>query len=107
MVPNVCPVSAPPPFLHPFARPAATDFITIVGGEGAYIWDAGGNRYVDALAGLWYCNLGHGRAEIADAVSEVLRGLGPFHTFERFTNEPAEALAATLVGLAPMPDSRV
>jgi adenosylmethionine-8-amino-7-oxononanoate aminotransferase len=95
------------PFLHPFARPAATDFVTIVRGEGAYVVDDRGNRYVDALAGLWYCNLGHGRAEIADAVADVLRTLGPFHTFERFTNEPAERLTATLADLAPMPDARV
>ena len=97
----------PPRFLHPFARPASDDFTTIVGGEGAYVWDADGNRYVDALAGLWYCNLGHGRAEIADAVADVLRTLGPFHTFERFTNEPAEALTETLAELAPMDDARV
>jgi adenosylmethionine-8-amino-7-oxononanoate aminotransferase len=100
-------VSSIGPFLHPFARPAATDFVKIVGGEGAYVWDDQGQRYVDALAGLWYCNLGHGRAEIADAVADVLRTLGPFHTFERFTNEPAEVLTATLASLAPMPDARV
>lgn len=97
----------PGPFLHPFARPAATDFVTIVSGDGPFVVDRDGNRYVDALAGLWYCNLGHGRAEIADAVADVLRTLGPFHTFERFTNEPAEQLTATLAALAPMDGARV
>lgn len=97
----------PGAFLHPFARPLERDIVTIVSGDGAYVVDDHGNRYVDALAGLWYCNLGHGRAEIADAVAEVLRTLGPFHTFERFTNEPAEALAATLRDLAPMDRARV
>ena len=79
-----------PPFLHPFARPAATEFIEIVRGEGALIWDADGNEYVDTLASLWYCNVGHGRAELADAVGEQLRTLDAFHTFELFTNPAAE-----------------
>ncbi len=96
-----------PPFLHPFARPAATEFIEIVRGEGALIWDADGNEYVDALASLWYCNVGHGRAELADAVGEQLRTLDAFHTFELFTNPAAERLTAELAALAPMPDARV
>src|SRR5262249_21661973 len=58
----------PSPFLHPFAKPAATRFLTIVSGEGAAVFDAEGNRYVDGLASLWYCNVGHARVEIADAV---------------------------------------
>lgn len=100
-------MSTPGAFLHPFARPLERDFVTIVSGDGAYVVDDHGNRYVDALAGLWYCNLGHGRAEIADAVADVLRTLGPFHTFERFTNEPAEELTTTLRDLAPMDGARV
>jgi putrescine aminotransferase len=96
-------------FLHPFARPAAAEdeFDVIVGGAGAEVWDDGGNRYVDALASLWYCNVGHGRAEIADAVAAQMRRLAAFHTFERFTNEPAEELAERLVALAPMAAARV
>jgi adenosylmethionine-8-amino-7-oxononanoate aminotransferase len=100
-------MTEPGAFLHPFARPLEQDVVTIVSGDGAYVVDDHGNRYVDALAGLWYCNLGHGRAEIADAVADVLRTLGPFHTFERFTNEAAEALTATLRDLAPMDRARV
>jgi adenosylmethionine-8-amino-7-oxononanoate aminotransferase len=95
------------PFLHPFARPASDDFTTIVRGEGAAVWDADGNRYVDALAALWFCGIGHGRASVADAIGAQARTLAAFHTFERFTNEPVEALTATLAELAPMPDARV
>ena len=94
-------------FLHPFARPAADDFTTIVRGEGARVWDDRGNTYVDALASLWYCGVGHGRAEIAEAVAAQLCTLAAFHTFDRFTNEPAERLCARLAELAPMPDARV
>jgi hypothetical protein len=49
-----------------------------VGGEGAVVWDDAGNRYVDAMASLWYCNVGHGRTEIADAVAEQMRTLPDF-----------------------------
>lgn len=98
---------AVPVFLHPFARPASERFITIVAGEGAIVVDDQGRRYVDAMASLWYCNVGHGRAEIADAVSSQLRRLDNFHTFELFTNEPTERLTAELAELAPMPDARV
>jgi adenosylmethionine-8-amino-7-oxononanoate aminotransferase len=98
----------PSAFLHPFARPAAepTSFITIVRGEGALVWDDAGNEYVDALAGLWYCNVGHGRDEIADAVADQQRRLGGFHTFDRFTNEPVERLSEVLRERAPFPGAR-
>lgn len=99
----------PPRFLHSFARPAAGPeaFIKIVGGSGADVWDDLGNRYIDALASLWYCNIGHGRAEVIDAITRQMNQLDTFHTFDRFTNEPAEQLADELAALAPMPDARV
>jgi len=98
-----------PSLLHPFARPCAprSAFVDIVAGNGAEVTDALGRVYVDALASLWYCNVGHGRAEIAEAVSAQMRRLEVFHTFERFTNPPADALADRLAGLAPMSDARV
>lgn len=81
--------------------------MTIVRGEGAAVFDAGGRRYVDGLASLWYCNVGHGRREVIAAMTRQLDRLEAFHTFERFTNEPAERLAAMLAELAPMDDARV
>jgi adenosylmethionine-8-amino-7-oxononanoate aminotransferase len=98
-----------PAFLHPFARPAAGPeaFITIVGAEGSTVWDDLGNRYVDALASLWYCHAGHGRTAIADAIAVQARTLAGFHCFDRFTNDPAEELCATLAELAPMAHARV
>src|SRR5690606_34870687 len=97
------------PFLHPFAPPAKDEsgFVTIVGGEGAEVWDDAGNRYVDAMASLWYCNVGHGRAEIADAVAEQLRTIAGYHCFDPFTNEPAERLTAEIAAKAPMEGARV
>ncbi len=97
----------PGPFLHPFAKPAATDFLCVVRGEGALVWDDAGREYVDAMAGLWYCNVGHGRAEIAEAVAAQMRELAGFHAFERYTNPPAEALTSRVADVAPMAGSRV
>ena len=98
-----------PSLLHPFARPAAARdvFVDIVAGNGAEVTDAQGRTYVDALGSLWYCNVGHGRAEIADAVAAQMRRLEVFHTFDRFTNPMADALAERLAALAPMDDARV
>jgi putrescine---pyruvate transaminase len=97
----------PPTFLHPFAKPASTEYIEIVSGSGSLVRDRAGNTYVDAMASLWYCNVGHGRAEIADAVAEQLRTLAAFHTFEKFTNPPADALCEQIAGLAALGEARV
>lgn len=97
----------PPAFLHPFAPPSSDDFTTIVRGEGAAVFDADGRRYVDALASLWYCNVGHAQPQMIDAITAQLEMLEAFHTFERYTNEPAERLTTELAELAPMPDARV
>src|SRR5206468_2660290 len=96
-------------FLHPYARVAAGPeaFIKVVRGEGAVVWDELGNRYVDALASLWYCQIGHGNRHVHDAIVNQLQQLDCFHTFDRFTNEPAEQLCAHLSRIAPMPDARV
>jgi adenosylmethionine-8-amino-7-oxononanoate aminotransferase len=95
--------------LHPFAKPsaAAGSFLRMVRGEGAIVWDGAGKRYVDGLASLWHCNVGHGRADIADAVAAQMRTLETYHCFERFSNAPADELAARLAALAPVAGSRV
>ncbi len=100
-------MAAVPSFLHPFAKPTRQTFTVITRGDGALIWDADGNEYVDAMASLWYCNAGHGRAEIADAVAEQLRTVAAYSCFDPFTNGPADELAARLAALTPMPDARV
>jgi adenosylmethionine-8-amino-7-oxononanoate aminotransferase len=99
--------SQPPAFLHPFTSPARSDFISIVRGEGAIIWDADGREYVDAMASLWYCAAGHGRVEIAEAVALQLGTVAAYSCFEPFTNGPADALAERVAGLTPMEEARV
>lgn len=95
------------PFLHPFCRPTREDFLTIVRGEGAVVWDREGREYIDGMASLWCVTVGHGRREIIDAVATQMSTLAVYHTFEPFTNEPAERLAAEIAAIAPVPNSRV
>jgi putrescine---pyruvate transaminase len=94
-------------FLHPFTRPTADEFLCIIRGAGARVWDDEGRDYVDAMASLWYCAVGHGRREISDAVADQLARIAAYHAFERFTNEPTEALCARLAADAPFADARV
>jgi putrescine aminotransferase len=94
-------------FLHPFAKPTGEHFTTLVRGDGALVWDAAGNEYVDAMASLWYCAIGHGRKEMADAISAQVTTLEAYSCFDPFTNPAADALADKLVSLTPMPDARV
>ncbi|MEL7186016.1 MAG: aminotransferase [Pseudomonadota bacterium] len=70
-------------------------------GEGCYIWDTDGNKYFDAVGGLWCNNIGLGNAEIADAIAEQARKLSYANTFVDMTNVPAAELSAKLAELAP------
>jgi putrescine aminotransferase len=96
-------------FWNPFANMAALGggAITIVRGEGSTVYDADGRAYLDALASLWYCNVGYGRAELAEAAAAQMRQIAGFHTFEYYSNRPAEALCRRIAELAPIRDAKV
>jgi putrescine---pyruvate transaminase len=96
-------------FLHSFADPAKEEsaFINIVRAEGAEIFDDTGKAYIDAMASLWYCQVGHGRREIIDAISNQLSTLDVYNTFDPFTNDRAATAAAMIAERSPMPDGRV
>lgn len=96
-----------PAFLHPFAAPGRTDFVRLVAGDGAVVVDDTGRRYIDAIASLWYVNVGHGRTEVIDAVHRQMQALATYNTFEIWTNEPADRLADLIVERAPLGDARV
>jgi putrescine aminotransferase len=81
--------------------------VRFVRGEGCRVWDSEGREYLDGTASLWYANVGHGRAEIADRVAAQMKQLAGFHTFGVMSNEPAEELAARVASVAPMEDAAV
>ena len=100
---------SPHALLHPFALPAKpeSDMINIVRGEGSTLYDDEGNSYIDGLASLWYCQIGHGRAEMADAVADQMRDLACYNTFDPFTNPPAARAAEMIAERSPLSDGRV
>jgi adenosylmethionine-8-amino-7-oxononanoate aminotransferase len=78
----------------------------IVRGEGCYVWDEHGNRYLDGLSALFCVNIGHGRADIAQAGADQARELG-FFTNWSYAHPPAIELAARVASLAPGDLNRV
>jgi adenosylmethionine-8-amino-7-oxononanoate aminotransferase len=72
----------------------------IVRGEGCYVWDEHGKRYLDGLSALFCVNIGHGRADIAQAGADQAKDLG-FFTNWSYAHPPAIELAARVASLAP------
>jgi len=78
----------------------------IVRGEGAYIWDDQGRRYLDGLAGLFVVQVGHGRQELADAAAEQARELAFFPLWS-YAHPRAIELADRLASYTPGDLNRV
>ena len=95
--------------LHPFSPPVKpeADYLEIVRGEGSLVFDVDGKGYVDGIANLWLCQVGHGRTEIIDAVTEQMHRIEAYNTFAPFTNGPAAQVAEMIVERSPHPDGRV
>ena len=96
-------------FWHPFAemsKVAHGPFI-IDRGEGIYVYDEEGRRYLDAAASLWYMNVGYGRDEIVDAMTSQARRLPAFHTFVDFATRAPLELAERIAAVSPDPGSKV
>lgn len=94
-------------FLHPFAVPASDDFRHLVRADGVRLWDDHGREYIDGLASLWYCQVGHGRREVIDAIVEQLDTLAVYNTFAPWTNGPAEEAAERIAEVSPFDNGRV
>jgi hypothetical protein len=84
----------------------AADVPVIVRGEGAYIYDAKGKRYLDALAGLFTSQLGHGRTELAEAAARQAQTLG-FMPLWSYAHPNAIELAQRVASYAPGDLNRV
>jgi adenosylmethionine-8-amino-7-oxononanoate aminotransferase len=85
----------------------AGDRLTIVAGEGANVQTDDGRWLLDATAGLWHANIGHGRERLAQAAAQQMRRLETYHTFGRTANQPALELADRVAALGPIDDAKV
>jgi adenosylmethionine-8-amino-7-oxononanoate aminotransferase len=82
-----------------FYRKLTRHYPRIVRGEGCYLVDDAGRRYLDACGGAFVANLGHGVSDIADAIGAQARTLG-YVNGTAFTHDPVEALAAEIAALS-------
>jgi adenosylmethionine-8-amino-7-oxononanoate aminotransferase len=78
----------------------------IVRGEGCYVYDGHGKRYLDGLSALFCVNIGHGRGDIVQAGADQAKELG-FYTNWSYAHPPAIRLAARIAELAPGDLNRV
>ena len=99
----------PSAFWHPFADMSAVagHDLVIESGHGCHVRSEAGIDYLDATAALWYCNVGHGRREIADAVMRQMSRIASYSNFGDFATRPTLELADRLAAIAPMEDARV
>jgi hypothetical protein len=106
---NVLPFSAPThpsaplyhyPDGHVFYRKLNRDYDKIVRGEGCFLIDANGKRYLDGSGGAFVANIGHGLASIGEAMGRQA-GQVAYLNGTAFTSEPVEQFAAELAALAP------
>jgi putrescine aminotransferase len=91
-------------FVHPWTHfdSFKKDGSLVMGrAEGAYVYDLSGKRYLDGIGGLWCVNIGYGRREIVEAISQQALRMAFFNPFVDTTNVPAAELAAKLASLAP------
>ena len=87
--------------LHPqYYAPDHSDPVIFDHGEGVWLTDVRGRRYLDGLSSLWNVAVGHGRIELADAAAEQMRKAAFTNSYTGFSNVPAIELARKVADLA-------
>jgi 4-aminobutyrate---pyruvate transaminase len=76
-------------------------------GNGVRVYDDAGNEYIEGLAGLWSVSLGFNEPRLVEAAKRQMETLPYYHTFAHKTSMPTIDLAEKLIGLAPVPMSKV
>jgi len=88
--------------IHPYLPLSVDQRIVIERGLGAKLWDSHGREYIDATGGgLCVSQIGHGRAELAEAAMQQMQRLEYHTVFNQYTHEPAIRLASRVAELAP------
>ena len=96
--------------LHPFTNLAThpqTGPLVINRGDGVFVEDDHGRRYLEGMSGLWCASLGFSNERLAKAGSDALHQLPSYHTFNGRSNPAVIALAEKLRSLAPVPMSKI
>ena len=96
--------------IHPhtnFRQHEQTGSLVLERGEGVYVYDDEGKKYLEAMAGLWCASLGFSEKRLAEAAYKQMLELPYYHTFSYKTHTPIVELAERLVELAPQSVSKV
>jgi 4-aminobutyrate--pyruvate transaminase len=86
---------------------SSEDMLIVDRGEGVYIYDTDGKKYLEGLAGLWCSSLGYGVEELAEAAKEQMTKLGYSSLFASKSHEPAIRLSEKLIELSPYNNGKV
>ncbi|EKF18271.1 aspartate aminotransferase family protein [Nitratireductor pacificus] len=95
--------------LHPYTnakKHLEAGPLVIDRGEGIYVFDNNGKRYIEAMAGLWSVGVGFNEERLVNAATEQMKRLPYYHTFTHKSHGPVIELAEKLVGMAPVPMSK-
>lgn len=98
-----------------YQMPAASDFrkheedgsLVLERGEGIYVFDNNGKRYIEGLAGLWSVGVGFGEERLVQAATEQMSKLPYYHLFNYKTHGPSVDLAEKIISMMPFPMSKV
>jgi adenosylmethionine-8-amino-7-oxononanoate aminotransferase len=90
--------------IYPTTNFKAIEQVTVERGEGCYVWDNHGNKYLEGLAGLWCTALGYGNQEVIATATEQMNKLTFNHMFGGKTHQVAIDLADKLADMIPMKD---
>ncbi|MDE1173314.1 MAG: aminotransferase [Parvibaculaceae bacterium] len=96
--------------LHPYTNLDSfrTSGPTIIErGEGIYVWDSEGNKYIEGMAGLWCTSLGYSEKELIEAAHQQFQQLPFSHVFGGKSHEQASSVAEKLKAISPHPTSKV
>ena len=96
--------------LHPYTNAVKLEAegpLVLTEGKGVYVYDENGKPYIEGMAGLWCTSLGFGEERLVEAAARQLRKLPYYHTFTYKSHDAAIDLAERLIGLAPVPMSKV
>jgi adenosylmethionine-8-amino-7-oxononanoate aminotransferase len=93
--------------IYPTTNLAAIEQLTLARGEGVYVFDTAGRRYLEGMAGLWCTALGYGNEELIEAASAQMRTLAYTHLFGGKTHPLAIELAERIAAMVPVGDARV
>jgi adenosylmethionine-8-amino-7-oxononanoate aminotransferase len=93
--------------IYPTTNLKAIEQMVIERGEGVYVYDSSGARYLEGMAGLWCTALGYGNEEVVETAARQMRTLAYSHMFGGKTHPVAMELADKLAAMVPVEGAQV